>query len=320
MSDKKKIGVLVMYDDLYEEMSRLTVDGNIKSYCEMNGYTLIKHKIENVDNGRAPQWQKIIESINILQSSDLDWLFFIDLDCLIMNQTIKLESLIDEKYSFIIPSHGIDAVDFPMEINEFGDNNVITCAYFVKNDEIGIEILKSIWECRGFPEGIEINDFDHEGRQCRITLAMPEFKPYVKIVEERLLNRFWYMNQPFLTFYNLGVNNLVWKPGDFIVHVSGYPLKDRIQLLSDLNYFSGGAIAKFRYENSTLTFSPLEKLKFAKIVIKDVEGNNILNQTSFDFLNHKLNYYIGVPENPERILFEAYDEYDNLISKRLFGR
>ena len=223
-----------------------------------------------------------------MQSSDLDWLFFIDLDCLIMNQTIKLESLIDEKYSFIIPSHGIDAVDFPMEINEFGDNNVITCAYFVKNDEIGIEILKSIWECRGFPERLEINDFDHEGRQCRITLAMPEFKPYVKIVEERLLNRFWYMNQPFLTFYNLGVNNLVWKPGDFIVHVSGYQLKDRIQLLSDLNYFSGGAIAKFRYENSTVFFSPLEKLKFAKIIIKDAEGNNILNQTSFDFLSHKL--------------------------------
>ena len=61
MKDKKKIGVLVMYDDLYEEMSKLTVDGNIKSYCEMNGYILIKHKIENVDNGRAPQWQKIIE-------------------------------------------------------------------------------------------------------------------------------------------------------------------------------------------------------------------------------------------------------------------
>ena len=165
----------------------------------------------------------------------------------------------------------------------------------------------------------EINNFDHEGRQCRITLAMPEFKPYVKIVEERLLNRFWYMNQPFLTFYNLGVNNLVWKPGDFIVHVSGYSLKDRIQLLSDLNYFSGGAIAKFRYENSTVIFSPLEKLNFAKILIKDVEGN-ILNQSVFDFLSHKLNYYIGVPKNPERILFEAYDEYDNLISKRLFGR
>ena len=136
-----------MYDDLYEEMANITIDQNIKGYCELHGYNLIRHKIENIDNGRAPQWQKIIESINILQSSDLDWLFFIDLDCLIMNQSIKLESFIDEKYSFIIPSHGIDALDFPMEINEFGDNNVITCAYFVKNDEIGIEILKSIWEC-----------------------------------------------------------------------------------------------------------------------------------------------------------------------------
>jgi hypothetical protein len=319
MKDTKKIGVLVMYDDLYEEMSTLTVDRNIKDYCDMYGYVLIKHKIENVDNGRAPQWQKIIESIKILESGDLDWLFFIDLDCLIMNQTIKLESLIDENYSFIIPSHGIDAVDFPMETNEFGENNVITCAYFVKNDKWGIEILKSVWECRGMPEGLNIDEFDHEGRQCRITLSMSEFKPHVKIVEERLLNRFWYMNKPFVTFQNIGINDLTWKPGDFIVHVSGYSTQERIQMLSDLNYFSGGSITKLRYENSIVYFSPLDKMEFAKIVVKDLDGN-ILSQTIMNSMSHKLNYYISFMESPEKILFEAYDENDNIISKRLLTK
>ena len=35
------------------------------------------------------------------------------------------------------------------------------------------------------------------------------------------------------------LNNNVWKPGDFIVHCVGYRIEERIQLLSDLNYFSG---------------------------------------------------------------------------------
>lgn len=317
MENKRKIGVLVMYNDRYEEMAKYTVDGNIKGYCEMNGYELIKHKIENIDNGRDPQWQKIIESIKIFESgSDFDWLFFVDLDCLIMNQTIKLESFLDERYSFIIPSHGVEAIDFPMETNEFGENNVITSAYFVRNDEKGLEILKSIWECRGMPEGLNINDFDHEGRQCRLTFSMPEFRPYVKIVEERLLNRFWYMNKPFMTFYNLGVNELVWKPGDFIVHVTGYSLEERIPLLSDLNYFSGGAIAKFGYENSTIRFSPIQEIEFAKILVKDLEGN-ILSHTTMNNINHKLNYFISIPLSLDKVIFEAYDENDTIIAKKL---
>jgi hypothetical protein len=233
-----------------------------------------------------------------------------------MNQTIKLESFLDERYSFIIPSHGVDAIDFPMEKNEFGENNIISSAYFVKNDERGLEILKSIWECRGMPEGLNINDFDHEGRQCRITFSMPEFKPYVKIVEERLLNRFWYMNKPFMTFYNLGVNELVWKPGDFIVHVTGYSLEERIPLLSDLNYFSGGAIAKFGYENSTIRFSPIQEIEFAKILVKDLEGN-ILSHTTMNNINHKLNYFISIPLSLDKVIFEAYDENDTIIAKKL---
>lgn len=318
MNRGPKIGVLVMYDDLYEGMASITVDQNIKQYCEIHGYRLIKHKIQDIDNGRSPQWQKIIESIEILESSDLDWLFFIDLDCLIMNQTIKLEALIDDRYSFIVPSHAMPAIDFPMEKNEFGDNNIITSAYFVKNDKIGIDILKRIWECRGMPDGFDINSFDHEGRQCRTTLSMPEFRPHVKIVEERLLNRFWYINKPFMTFHNLGINNLVWKPGDFIVHVTGYSLQERISILSDLNYFSGGAVAKLRRDVQNIHFSPIEDMDFARLVLKDADNRAILRECSFRNLSHKIEYFTSVPEYEGKIIFECYDHFGNLISTKLF--
>ena len=94
--DPKEICVLVLYDDYYAELAEITIDKNIKQYCDLHGYTLISHKIENIDNGRSPQWQKIQVSIDVLKTNQFKWLFFLDTDCLIMNSTIKLESIIDD--------------------------------------------------------------------------------------------------------------------------------------------------------------------------------------------------------------------------------
>jgi len=98
--DPKDICVLMLYDDYYAKLAEVTIDKNVKQYCDLHGYTLISHKIENIDNHRLPQWQKIQVSIDILKTNKFKWLFFLDTDCLIMNSTIKLESIIDS--SFIV--------------------------------------------------------------------------------------------------------------------------------------------------------------------------------------------------------------------------
>ena len=314
--NKKGIGVFVMYDEKYERMSEITIDNNISQYCDLHGYKLIKHKIENPVNGRPASWQKIAQAIEILGKGELEWLFLLDVDCLIMNPSIKLESIIDDKYSFIMPSHGIDAIDCPMEDNGFGGDAVIASSILVRGDEMGMAILKNIWDCEGTPEGVDINEFDYEQRQCRITLSNPYFRKHAKIVEERILNRFWYMNSPFMVLYNSGVNELVWKPRDFIVHVTGYSTEERVKLLGDLNYFSGGAIGKFKYQNGALNLSPIEYIEFTKVFVKDIYGN-IITQATFERISHKLNYYLSVPGNHEKIIFEAYDELGNIISQKL---
>ena len=61
--DPKDICVLMLYDDYYAKLAEVTIDKNVKQYCDLHGYTLISHKIENIDNHRAPQWQKIQVSI-----------------------------------------------------------------------------------------------------------------------------------------------------------------------------------------------------------------------------------------------------------------
>jgi hypothetical protein len=129
--DPKDICVLMLYDDYYAKLAEVTIDKNVKQYCDLHGYTLISHKIENIDNGRSPQWQKIQVSIDILKTNKFKWLFFLDTDCLIMNSTIKLESIIDDNYSFIVLNHEIPPIDNPiLSINN--KNNVIISHYFIK--------------------------------------------------------------------------------------------------------------------------------------------------------------------------------------------
>jgi hypothetical protein len=310
--DTKKIAVLVVYDDNYEEMKKITVDDNIQQYCELHNYTLIKHKVEESD--RHASWYKISKSIEILKSNEFDWVFFIDLDCLIMNPTIKLETIIDEKYSFIVPSHNVPAIDTPT-ITPFNTDNTITSQFLVKNDEMGIKILEDIWEANGWPENMDINTFDYEGRQARITIIKPEFSNHIKIIDEKILNRFWYMNSPFVVFHNLGVNNLVWNPGDFIVHVTGYKKEDRIKLLSDLNYFSGGEVVNVKLKNGSLSFKPLLDLPYLKLQILD-DQNNIILEQEYTNMSSKQPYSLNLSnfKNTNNFIIKGYNKINNLIS------
>jgi hypothetical protein len=238
MINPKDICFLVSYNENYSQMAQITVFDNIKEYCRIHDYTLWIDTQDKLDNNRYSSWQKIKTSMNILKKHSFKWLFFLDTDCLIMNKDIKLESLIDDNYSFIIPQHNVKAEDNPIT-NIEGVNNVITGQFLVKNDVDGLAILQAIWDVEGGPDEININTFDYEQRQTRIIINNLKFKDKIKIIEEKLLNTFWYINNPFMVMHFKEINNNIWQPGDFIVHVTGYPKEERIKLLSDLNYFSG---------------------------------------------------------------------------------
>jgi len=229
------ICVLVSYNDAYARMAKYTVEDNIKKYCALHGYTLWVDTQKDVDNDRSPCWQKIRTAQKILHK--FKWVFFLDTDCLIMNSDIKLESIIDDRYSFIVPAHGVDPVDTPIK-SIAGPNNVITSQFLVKNSEKGHAILNDVWNLKYHPTGIDVNKFDYENREVRAIIDSLDYRDDIKIVDEHILNRFWYINNPFILSSFKGVSNLIWKPGDFIVHVTGYTVNDRIKILSDLNFFS----------------------------------------------------------------------------------
>lgn len=317
--DPKDICFLLCYDDGYSEMARMTIDNNIKPYCRLHGYSLKEHLITEKVSGRDFQWQKIKITIDTLKKTNFKWLFFMDVDCLIMHTPIKLEDIIDENYSFILPSHNVGAIDTP--ITEFGEiKNIITSHIFVKNDEIGLKILEDIWRASDWPANKDINEFDHEARQTRITIQKKEFRDKIKIVEEKVLNRFWIMNSPFMIYRLKGVNENVWQPGDFSVHVTGYPKEMRMELLKDLLHFSCGLISNWEIKDGKIFFSPLVEICYTKINLFDINGK-LLRYFELNNLQPQFEYYLIIEDlKKDEFRVEALDVNNKQISLKLLEK
>ena len=296
----EEICVVVVYDDYYADMAAVTVEKNIRHYCTLHGYSL--HVDKRVIEGRYPAWNKIAVCLELLPK--YKWLFFVDLDCLFMNQTIRLEDLIDDRYSFMVPSHFLPAIDSPIYI-DWKTDNIISSQFFVQNTEMGMRILQDVWEAKD--AGEMVNKFDYEGRQVKHTITKPEFAPHVKIMEERQLNTFWWTATPFTAMRNRGINDNCWKPGDFIVHVTGYKKEWRIEILEQLNHFSGGLIAGYTRETDKILFTPLEDLKNIKIQLISTQTSTITNY-SFPHLDWNMKYILYIDGlNDKPLIAKAFD-------------
>lgn len=313
-----RIGILMMYDDLYEPLARITIDQSVRQYCDLHGYRLYEHKVLPGETDRATSWQKLPKSLEILESGEVDWLFYLDVDCLIMNPSIRLESLIDDEYSIILPAHGVPANDCPLPDNGFGGDGIIAAMYLMRRSEKAISFLREAWECRETPEGIDPESFDWEQRQFRLLISKPEYKGEVKIVEERSMNTFWYINNPFMVFSHPGITDLFWKPGDFIVHVTGYKPEERTRILADLSYFSGGAI-RARMESDRVIFSPIVDLPYARVVLRG-KDRKFISTFSFEELKSRANYWIALPEGQQEIIIEAYDISGKIIAQKIVSK
>jgi mannan polymerase II complex MNN10 subunit len=262
--DPKDICVLVSYNNSYAELAECSVLENLTNYCELHGYSLCIDKHEDrVVKNKPDSWKiaygKFIATQDIFKHNKFKWLFYIDVDSLVMNTSIKLESIIDDNYSFIVLNHEIPPIDNPiLSINN--KNNVIISHYFIKNDKDGLDILDAILNNEGWPEDLPIDEWDFEGRQVRLLINNPKYTNKIKVIEESTFSRFWYINSPYLLFFmNENFKN-IWQPGDFILHLVGYPVNERIALLKELNNFKGGVLAEWVNNTDKIYFRSLKNI------------------------------------------------------------
>jgi hypothetical protein len=215
----------------------------------------------------------------------------------------------------------VDAVDTPIT-NKQGKNSIISSQFLVKSDQIGIEIMEDIWDLNGWPENMDANTFDYEGRQVRITINKPQFFDKVNVVEQEKLNCFWYMNSPFMASAFKGINDYVWKPGNFIVHVTGYSKDDRIRLLGDLNYFSGGLLIgwEFHKDNNHIFFTSMGDFDFVRFIISNKNGDAL---SHFDMRDLKYYMKYSIPLNPslliEDLIVNCFNSKNEIISSYILS-
>ena len=152
---KPKIAMLMMYDNAdgnwNKDLMERVLD-NRNAYAKQYGYTVINAN-DLIDKSRPAAWSKLIAMETHLASNKFDYILYIDMDVIIMNPSIQLES-------FIVPGK-----DLTMTQDWNGLNSGV---WLAKNSEWTRWFLHTAWEQKQLvqkksPEGISY-PFEYEQR------------------------------------------------------------------------------------------------------------------------------------------------------------
>ena len=287
LEKKPKILILSFYNEKYRKMANTTIFDNFRKYCLIHGYDLISENITGYNFERAPQWFKIQMLLKNLKTG-YDWLFFMDCDSLFMDFTQKIEDWIDPNYDIILPSHS-----FCEDYSKTNDG-LISSQMIIKDSDFSKKILQEIWESPDLkPE--EIDTFDHEQMQMRISFLKPQNADKIKYVGDKSFNSSWYVNNPHMHFTFPTLNKRGWEPGDFILHLTGYETEPRTNLINQMSFFVGGKIAAWIREGEKIYFRPLEDLKDVRIVLLSTEKKELINW-NFEELQKSVIYFLIIEE------------------------
>lgn len=313
-----KITLVAMYNEGYSEMAEYTILSNFKNYCEIHGYELVSYLIDDIFlEGRHAQWGKIKLLRKLITEGKSDWYFFIDCDCLIMNPSIKLESFVNDAKFFIAPSGG-GAPDNHLSDSCFNDN-IMSSQMLIKSCQESVDFLDEIWDAPDWKENMDINEFDHEMRQIRISYQKDRWKDGMEIIEEKLFNRFWPTKNPFMVDAFPNINKNIWEPGDFIAHVTSYQTNERIEILRLLTPFVGGLLGKWEIQGNKIFTKPLvEGLGKIRLVMER-EGSEVISW-ELDPPSRKLIYWVSYPDIRDGDVIKGFDTNGVIISTYIVRR
>lgn len=202
ISKNLKIALIGVHDERYEHIGKYA-HINKRAYAEKHGYDYFLYNYR-LDTGRAAYWDKVVALQRHL--SDYDWLFWLDSDALIMNDSIKLESIIDEDYDFITTRDCLRGMN--------------SGQFLIKNTQWSRDFLK-LWYSPKYEHTQVAPGFDN-GALIQIYQEHPKVKEHIKIVPQRLLSS--YLQCP--GWFNIDGE---YQPGDFVIHFAAvnHDLKEK---------------------------------------------------------------------------------------------
>ena len=214
---RKDIGVLMMYDEKYAPVGDISRK-NVESYCRKNGYDFIFS--DDMDTSRPLQWSKIKGLQEHLHK--YQWLFWIDADCVIMDDTKKLEDFIQDDYEFITVSE-----ETVPDTQTDDKQSPHTGHFLIKNTPTMHALLEDTWNLKYVEEGreqVHIDSFDHEMRQLRLLLNNnSDYKEkFLYLPKEELFSRWFIKDEEMIEMYPDWNLNHIYENGNFLCHLNGY--------------------------------------------------------------------------------------------------
>ena len=133
--------------------------------------------------------------------ANYDWVFWTDADSLIMNPSIPLEKLIDDRYFLIICKQS--------------DHIMINSGQFlIKNDPISFKFLKDVYTPNLINRGL------YEQGAVNVVLRKKLYDRKVLYLHQRAMNSIWGV------LWGDGCADVHYHVGDFILHFMGTGVND----------------------------------------------------------------------------------------------
>lgn len=204
-----KIVYITVSDVRYKEVAVLTIP-NRHAYCIKHSYPFLLQT--EFDGPMLYGFSACPLIFRAFNEYSYAWLLVQGADHIITNTSIKLESLIDDRFHFIIPA----------------DVNTMNAGSFlVRNSPLGRAFMTSM--CAAMPMYISHPWVEN---QWIIEMNRTSWNAIMTTVPQRKFNSY-------VPGVHYGRNRMtdilgydgVWQPGDFMLHTAGLPLPKKISLL-----------------------------------------------------------------------------------------
>lgn len=180
---------------------------NKRSYAERHGYRFA-YRCEPYEHAknRHPSWHRIPMIQELFRDKTVGWVFWTDIDAVIMRPSIRLESHLVKymNYDLVVVNQGL---------GEMLGKSIPDCIcfghFFIRNTHWSKEFLQLVWDfpsTSGYPDYLTEPCWEQEAVNALIHDNALDCRDHVAIVANRQFNSFEHKD---------------YRPGDFMVHFAG---------------------------------------------------------------------------------------------------
>lgn len=213
------LALVTLNDETYEPLAKITFHGNKHQYCLRHGYQAVQKNSGWTFPKKAIGFEKAKLLLELFEENPhLDWAHFSGCDTLITNFDKKIEDIVDDSYHMIVC---------------FDGNGMNVDSFLLKNSRVGKGLMS--WVLSMY-ERYKDHFWYEQQALIDFFFNAPLARDIIKALPQRVMNSYIYdlypewRERPQVDHTG---NDGNWKPGDFILHLPGVSLDDRIKIMTE---------------------------------------------------------------------------------------